>query len=99
VTETYEHAVRLGHRTSRELEVLALLREGLRNADMAARLHIADKTVGHHVSAILAKLGVRSREDAARWTDGVDAKDGAPPRQGRESLPMPGSAHRPETRG
>jgi DNA-binding NarL/FixJ family response regulator len=81
VTETYEHAVRLGHRTSRELEVLALLREGLRNADMAARLHIADKTVGHHVSAILAKLGVRSREDAARWTDGVDAKDGAPPRQ------------------
>jgi DNA-binding CsgD family transcriptional regulator len=67
--------------TSRELEVLALLREGLRNADIAARLHIADKTAGHHVSAILAKLGVRSREEAARWTDGVAAKDGAPPRQ------------------
>jgi DNA-binding CsgD family transcriptional regulator/tetratricopeptide (TPR) repeat protein len=62
--------------TSRELEVLALLREGLRNADIAARLHIADRTAGHHVSAILAKLGVRSRAEAARWTDGMAAKDG-----------------------
>jgi DNA-binding CsgD family transcriptional regulator len=52
--------------TARELEVLGLLGAGLRNADIAGRLHIAEKTVDHHVSAILAKLGVRSRRDAAR---------------------------------
>lgn len=56
--------------TARELDVLALLREGLRNADIAARLHITEKTAGHHVSAILAKLGVRTRQEAARWKDG-----------------------------
>lgn len=52
--------------TARELEVLALLVEGLRNAEIAERLVITEKTAGHHVSAILAKLGVRSRYDAAR---------------------------------
>ena len=52
--------------TARELEVLALLGADLRNADIAARLHISEKTVDHHVSAILAKLGVRSRREAAR---------------------------------
>ena len=52
--------------TARELEVLTLLGSDLRNADIAARLHISDKTVDHHVSAILAKLGVRSRREAAR---------------------------------
>jgi DNA-binding CsgD family transcriptional regulator len=52
--------------TARELEVLWLLCADLRNADIAARLHIAEKTVDHHVSAILAKLGVGSRREAAR---------------------------------
>jgi DNA-binding CsgD family transcriptional regulator len=52
--------------TARQLEVLALLGADLRNADIAARLHIAEKTVDHHVSAILAKLGVRSRREAAQ---------------------------------
>lgn len=52
--------------TARELEVLWLLGADLRNADIAARLHIADKTVDHHVSAILAKLGVGSRREVAR---------------------------------
>jgi DNA-binding CsgD family transcriptional regulator len=52
--------------TARELEVLALLGADLRNAEIAARLHISEKTAGHHVSAILAKLGVRSRREAAR---------------------------------
>jgi DNA-binding CsgD family transcriptional regulator len=51
--------------TARELEVLALVSEGLRNADIAQRLVVSVKTVDHHVSAVLRKLGVRSRGEAA----------------------------------
>ena len=56
----------LGGLTDRELEVLDLLDEGLRNAEIAERLHLSEKTVGHHVSAILAKLGASSRLEAVR---------------------------------
>ncbi len=51
--------------TSRELEVLALLGQGLRNVDIAGRLVVSPKTVDHHVSAILRKLGVSNRVAAA----------------------------------
>jgi DNA-binding CsgD family transcriptional regulator/tetratricopeptide (TPR) repeat protein len=51
--------------TSREVEVLGLVAEGLTNAQIAQRLFLARKTVDHHVSAILAKLGVRRRGLAA----------------------------------
>jgi DNA-binding NarL/FixJ family response regulator len=51
--------------TPREAEVLALLAEGLRNADIAARLHVSPRTVDHRVSSLLAKLGVRTRGEAA----------------------------------
>jgi DNA-binding CsgD family transcriptional regulator len=50
--------------TAREMEVLALLAEGRTNLQLARRLHLSTKTVGHHVSAILEKLGVRSRAEA-----------------------------------
>ena len=54
-----------GALTSRELEVLALLAAGLRNGDIARRLVLSTRTVEHHVSAILGKLGVRTRAEAA----------------------------------
>jgi DNA-binding NarL/FixJ family response regulator len=51
--------------TARELDVLALLAEGLRNAQIAERLVVSRKTVDHHVSAILRKLDVRTRGEAS----------------------------------
>jgi DNA-binding CsgD family transcriptional regulator/tetratricopeptide (TPR) repeat protein len=51
--------------TARQLDVLALLSDGLSNADIAARLVISPKTADHHVSAILAKLDVHTRGEAA----------------------------------
>jgi DNA-binding CsgD family transcriptional regulator len=52
--------------TARQLEVLRLLDDGLTNAELAERLYLSVKTVDHHVSAILAKLGVTKRRDAVR---------------------------------
>jgi DNA-binding CsgD family transcriptional regulator len=51
--------------TARELDVLELLAEGLRNADIAERLVVSERTVGHHVSAILRKLDVHTRGEAS----------------------------------
>jgi len=50
--------------TAREVEVLELVAQGLRNAEIGERLFVSEKTVGHHVSAILRKLEVRTRSEA-----------------------------------
>jgi DNA-binding CsgD family transcriptional regulator len=52
--------------TARQLEVLALLAEGLTNAEIAERLFVSPRTAEHHVAAVLTKLGATSRREAAR---------------------------------
>jgi len=52
------------HLTGRELDVLQLLKEGLKNKEIADKLFISAKTVDHHISAILVKLDVDSRARA-----------------------------------
>ena len=52
--------------TTRERDVLVLLSEGLSDREISRRLFISERTVGHHVSAVLAKIGVSSRTAAAR---------------------------------
>src|SRR5262249_18719573 len=51
--------------TSRELQVLALVANDLSNAEIARQLYLSAKTVEHHTSAILVKLGIDSRRHAA----------------------------------
>jgi DNA-binding CsgD family transcriptional regulator len=53
--------------TPREWEVLALLREGLTNKQIAARLGITERGAKYHVSEILSKLGLKEREEAVAW--------------------------------
>lgn len=50
--------------TPREMEILALVAEGRRNSDIAEHLFLSQKTVAHHVSAILRKLNVKTRGEA-----------------------------------
>jgi DNA-binding CsgD family transcriptional regulator len=52
--------------TEREVGVLRLLKEGMQNKEIAARLFISAKTVDHHISAILFKLDANSRMKAVK---------------------------------
>jgi DNA-binding CsgD family transcriptional regulator len=65
---TRANAARL---TARQLEILELLTQGLRNAEIAERLSLSIRTVDHHVSAVLDKLGARSRTEAGRLAAGL----------------------------
>jgi DNA-binding NarL/FixJ family response regulator len=56
--------------SAREWEILELLAEGAGTADMARRLFLSQVTVRRHISSILSKLGVSSREEALRQIRG-----------------------------
>ncbi len=60
--------------TGRELQIYKLLASGMSNADISKRLNRSVRTIEHHASQVLAKLGVRSRADlrglpAPTWVD------------------------------
>ena len=57
--------------THRQLDVLMLIADGLTNAEIAGRLVVSVRTVDHHVSAVLDKLGARSRREAAAAADSL----------------------------
>ncbi|MBE7189479.1 response regulator transcription factor, partial [Jatrophihabitans endophyticus] len=66
--------------TTRELQVLAELAGGLSNREIAAKLYLSHRTVGVHVSNVLAKLGARTRTEAATFAARsklIDAQEGS----------------------
>jgi DNA-binding CsgD family transcriptional regulator/tetratricopeptide (TPR) repeat protein len=86
-----------GTLTAREQEVVELLCQGLSNGEVAARLYVSPRTAEHHVSNILAKLGLRTRAEVPAYCIGAGTDGG--PRVNRISAgPLP-SRTTPAPRG
>jgi DNA-binding NarL/FixJ family response regulator len=80
--------------TRREAEVLELVAAGLSNTEIAARLVLSDRTVDRHVSAILSKLGVRTRAEASEQAVRLGLAGGSSPAAEAGWLPpSPGLIH------
>jgi DNA-binding NarL/FixJ family response regulator len=73
--------------THREAQVLRLMTAGQSNTEIAARLVLSGRTVDNHVSAILRKLGVRTRGEAAAQAERLSL--GADPRRRLVAAPVP----------
>jgi DNA-binding NarL/FixJ family response regulator len=65
LSQTGKTATHLGQLSRRELQVLALVAQGLSNKQIGTRLYISQKTVKNHLSHIFTKLGVTNRRQAA----------------------------------
>jgi ATP/maltotriose-dependent transcriptional regulator MalT len=79
--------------TRRETEILGLVAQGLRNAEIAERLVLSQRTVDHHVSSILRKLGARTRLDAVATATRLRLPDmPAAPASGAANDDRPGLA-------
>ena len=78
--------------TRRQADVLALIADGLTNAEIADRLVLSVRTVDTHVAAILDRLGVRSRREAAAVARTLDLEEEtlADRNRGRRSGGPPG---------
>jgi DNA-binding NarL/FixJ family response regulator len=63
--------------TPREHEILMLITEGLTNRQIGERLFLAEKTVKHYVSGLLAKLGMQRRTQIAAYGSRLDLLDGS----------------------
>lgn len=72
-----ELAQRLMELTPQQLKVLTLMADGLLNKQIAYELEVSENTVKVHVSAILRKLGVNSRTQAAVMATALDQADGS----------------------
>lgn len=67
-----------GTLSAREEQVVRLVAAGLTNPEIATRLHLSHKTVSHHVSSVLAKLGLRNRAEVAAQA-AAERRIGLPP--------------------
>jgi DNA-binding NarL/FixJ family response regulator len=78
-----------GTLTAREREVVELLCQGLSNAEVAARLYVSPRTAEHHVSNILAKLGLRTRAEVPAYCLARAGTGGGPGRDRISAGPRP----------
>jgi DNA-binding NarL/FixJ family response regulator len=69
---------RLPQPSQRESDVLALIRQGLSNRDIAERLFISERTVKSHVNRLLQKFQMKNRVQLAVYTDGVSVTQTSP---------------------
>ena len=87
---------RLEALTGQERRILDLIAEGLTNRQIAARVHLAEKTVKNYVSNLLTKLGMERRTQAAVYAAGL--RDAAPPARSRRVRRAGGSLRARERR-
>ncbi len=81
--------------TNRQMDVLALLAEGLSNREIGRRLYLSTRTVDHHVSALLRKLNAGSRAGAARIARDLVLEGGNDPADAAADSRRTGRATRP----